>query len=525
MVNSARIPWQNNVHRQWWRDHGMRKNVLSVVLLYSANFQLGYDETLLNSLLALPLWNRAFNDPSGSRLGLMAAYVSFGHMLTVPVIHLLVDNLGRKRAIFLGCIISTAGGFVCTFSRTEFMFNSGRFIIGIGQPISQFGAMCLINELVHPRLRGVSSALNMSSFCVGGMATVWIAFFCLRWGNSDWQWRFVTLAQNLASITLLMGLFVTPESPRWLISQGKHDEALRILAKYHANGNTEDELVQQEFHEITTHIQQDIDVGNVNWRNLIQSASNRRRILVLTLAVSGTLVLGSGIARHYSTIVLKSIGIKDPARITAINGGLGFWYTIWTSAGALSADKVGRRTLYLGSTIGMLLSLCVITGLSALFETHTNNTPIAIGVLVSFFVFTAFHQAGWTALYSLYLIEILPFSIRGKALNWANFTQASSVLLTNFLDPIALSAIQWKYYLVFIGLEVVYLGSVWLFFVETKGGTIEQASIIFDRGNPKSASPTISEEHKDLAIPAIQRNSTNTSILAEKDFVVGNDSN
>ncbi|KAJ3900228.1 hypothetical protein F5879DRAFT_809572 [Lentinula edodes] len=508
MVNSARIPWQNNVHRQWWRDHGMRKNVLSVVLLYSANFQLGYDEALFNSLLALPVWNRTFNDPSGSRLGLMAAYVSFAldidpySLSTVPVIHMLVDNLGRKRAIFLGCIISV---------------NYGR--------LSQFGTMCLINELVHPRLRGASSALNMSSFCVGGMATVWIAFFCLRWGNSDWQWRFVTLAQNLAPITLLMGLFVTPESPRWLISQGKHDEALRILAKYHANGNTEDELVQQEFHEITAHIQQDIDAGNVHWRNLLQSAGNRRRMLVLTLAVSGTLVLGSGIARNYSTIVLKSIGIKDPARITAINGGLGFWYTIWTSAGALSADKVGRRTLYLGSTIGMLLSLCVITGLSALFETHTNNTPIAIGVLVSFFVFTAFHQAGWTALYSLYLIEILPFSIRGKALNWANFIQASSVLLTNFLDPIALNAIQWKYYLVFIGLEVVYLGLVWLFFVETKGGTIEQASIIFDRGNSKPASPTISEEHKDLAIPAIQRNSINTSISAEKYCVVGNDSN
>ncbi|KAJ4471691.1 general substrate transporter [Lentinula edodes] len=523
MDESARIHWQNNVHHQWWRDSGLRKNVLSVVLLYGASFQSGYDQSLFNSLLALPAWNRSFNHPSGSKLGLMAAYVSFGYMLIVPVVHLLVDGLGRKKAIFFGCLISIAGGFLCTFSRSEFVFNSGRFVTGIGHPILQFGSMCLVNELVHPRLRGISSALSMSSFCVGGLVNVWMAFFCLRWGNSDWQWRFITLAQSIALLAFLVGLCFIPESPRWLVCQGRQNEALRILAKYHANGDTDDELVQQEFHEITTRIQQDIDAGNIRWRNLLQSAGNRRRMLVLTLAVSGTLVLGSGIARNYSTIVLKSLGIKDPARITAINGGLGFWYTIWTTAGALSADKVGRRTLYIGSTIGMLLSLCVITGLSATFENYTNSTSIAIGVLASFCVFTAFHQAGWTALYSLYIIEILPFSVRGKALNWANLIQTSSVLLTNFLDPIALSAIQWKYYLVFIGLEVIYLGLVWLFFMETKGGTIEQASVVFDRG---PAGPTIPGEHNlELAVPAIQRNSAYRNILTDKDCVVGNDSN
>lgn len=55
--------------------------VITLLLTEMRSFQLGYDETLFNSLLALPVWNRAFNDPSGSRLGLMAAYVSFGHML------------------------------------------------------------------------------------------------------------------------------------------------------------------------------------------------------------------------------------------------------------------------------------------------------------------------------------------------------------------------------------------------------------------------------------------------------------
>lgn len=132
----------------------------------------------------------------------------------------------------------------------------------------------------------------MATFAIGGLVATWLAFFCLRW-NSDWQWRFPVLFQCMAPILLLVALLFTPESPRWLVHQGRHEEALSILAKYHANGDSQDELVQQEYKEIVKYVQSEKDAQDVHWRSLVGSPVNRRRILIVTLAISGSTILGS----------------------------------------------------------------------------------------------------------------------------------------------------------------------------------------------------------------------------------------
>ncbi|KIK53836.1 hypothetical protein GYMLUDRAFT_49141 [Collybiopsis luxurians FD-317 M1] len=482
---SSITEWKNNTHKVWWKDPGLRNNVLSVVLLYFTSFSVGYTEATMNSLQALPFWNEAFGNPSGIRLGILVACISLGQLVSAPFIHFILDRFGRRTAIAFGSWGTLAGAFITTFSRNQPMFVTGRVIIGASFRFASVGAMVLMSELIHPRLRGISAAFFMVSYCAGAPVAAWVSFFCLRW-HSDWQWRLVLLLQVVAPIASLIGLIFPPESPRWLIRRGKHDEALKILAKYHANGDTEDELVQREFQEIVEHIQRDKEADSTRWKNMLRTSGNRYRMLVVTLAVCGSLILGTGIARNYFTIVLKAIGIKDPSRITATNGGLGIWNMVTTAAGAMLVDKAGRRPMYFWTTLGLLASLCVITGLSAAFQHHTNDTQsaiIPIAIIVFFFIFTGFHKAGWNALYSLYIVEILPLSIRSKGMSWANVVDSLMLLYTSFVDPIALKAIQWKYYFVYIGIDTIFLGLVWMLFLETRGGTIEQASLVFDRVN------------------------------------------
>ncbi|KIK53837.1 hypothetical protein GYMLUDRAFT_232575 [Collybiopsis luxurians FD-317 M1] len=487
--------WKNNTHKVWWKDPGLRDNVLSVALLYFSWASVGYTEAAMNSLQALPFWNEAFANPSGIRLGILVACIFLGQFASAPFIHLIMDRFGRKAAIAFGSWGTIAGAIITTFSQNQAMFIAGRVIIGASVRFATVGAMVLVSELIHPRLRGqvthfavhvrISAAFFMASYCAGAPLAAWVSFFCLHW-HSNWQWRLVLLLQVVAPIASLIGLIFPPESPRWLIQRGKRDEALKILANYHANGDTEDELVQREFHEIVEHVQRDKDADNTCWKNVLRTSGNRYRMLVVTLAVCGSLILGSGIARNYFTIVLKAVGIKDPSRITATNGGLGIWNMVTTAAGAMLVDKAGRRPMYLWTTLGMLTSLCVITGLSAAFEHQTSDIQsaiIPIAIIVLFFIFIGFHQAGWNALYSLYIVEILPLSIRSKGMSWANVIDALMLLYTSFVDPIALQAIQWKYYLVYIGIDIIFLGLVWMLFLETRGGTIEQASLVFDRVN------------------------------------------
>lgn len=131
----------------------------------------------------------------------------------------------------------------------------------------------------------------MAVFAAGALVATWLSFFCLYW-DSDWQWRFIVLFQCVAPSLLLVGVFFAPESPRWLIHKDKREEALDILAKYHANGDV-DELVQQELIEIVSDIQREKDAQSKQWRALFESPGNRHRMLIVTLAISGSTILGS----------------------------------------------------------------------------------------------------------------------------------------------------------------------------------------------------------------------------------------
>jgi hypothetical protein len=89
------------------------------------------------------------------------------------------------------------------------------------------------------------------------------------------------------------------ESPRWLVSVGKDEEAFRTLAKMHANGDEQDELVQVEFNEIKTGLKADRETKANTYRSLFRTPGNRRRLLVLVVTAMGTQLNGSGLVSYY----------------------------------------------------------------------------------------------------------------------------------------------------------------------------------------------------------------------------------
>lgn len=100
--------------------------------------------------------------------------------------------------------------------------------------------------------------------CLGG----WMTYGTLRI-NSNWSWRLPSLLQGAPSVVQIFLVLLLPESPRWLIDHGKGEEAFKILAKYHANGNEEDEAVRFEYAEITAAIEQDKAKGR--WKALVST--------------------------------------------------------------------------------------------------------------------------------------------------------------------------------------------------------------------------------------------------------------
>ena len=198
----------------------------------------------------------------------------------------------------------------------------------------------------------------------------------------------------MAPAVVLVFLLFIPESPRFLIRHGKTEKALQILGKYHANGDTEDELVKYEYHEICHAIELEEENKKTKYLDFVKTPGNRRRLLVLITLATGTNWIGNSIISYYLAPVLELVGITDYSQISGINGGLAVWNLFLAYGGSINAERVGRRGLFLTSTIGMLASYVVITGLFGSFaQTQSHSTGIA--VVPFLFIYYGFYDIGW----------------------------------------------------------------------------------------------------------------------------------
>lgn len=129
------------------------------------------------------------------------------------------------------------------------MLIASRFIMGMGIPYAISGASQLLAELSYPRERAVIIGLFNESWYAGAILAAGVTLGTFEWPN-HWSWRLPTLFQILPSMLQLTFIWFVPESPRYLISKDRHEEALAILIKYHAEGDANSPFVAAEFHQM-----------------------------------------------------------------------------------------------------------------------------------------------------------------------------------------------------------------------------------------------------------------------------------
>lgn len=129
---------------------------------------------------------------------------------------------------------------------------------------------------------------------------------------------------SAAQITLL--LIFCPESPRWLVSKGKYDEAIDVLAKYHANGDKSDELVVYEFNEMKTAIEAEAAAtAGISYMSFFRTKGNRKRLYILICLGFYSQWIGNGVISYYLPQILSTVGITSASAQTGLNGGLSIW--------------------------------------------------------------------------------------------------------------------------------------------------------------------------------------------------------
>jgi MFS family permease len=147
--------------------------------------------------------------------------------------------------------------------------------------------------------------------------------------------------------------------------------------------------------------------------------------------------------------------------------------------GSMLVDVAGRRTLFLLSTCIMLVSYIIITGLSATFA-HSHVSSVGTAVIPFLFLYYGGYDIAFTPLVMAYPAEIWPFALRAKGVALTSVSTYLALLFNQFVNPIALDSIAWKYYIIYICLLVVIMGTIYFTYPETRGYSLEEIAVVFD---------------------------------------------
>lgn len=278
------------------------------------------------------------------------------------------------------------------------------------------------------------------------------------------------------------------------------DEARQVFADRHAGGDMASPLVEFEMKEVQDSLAVESEaMSGTSWLTLIRTPANRRRTVIAVIVGWFSQWNGVGVVSYYLTLVLDTIGITESKDQTLINGLLQiFNWIIAISLGALMVDRVGRRTLFLVSTAGMLVSYIVWTVLTAQFV-QTKDTALGRAVVGMIFVYYLFYDIAWTPLLQAYPVEIFPYTLRGRGLSVSYISAFVGLIVGNQVNSIAMQNIGWRYYIVFCSLLALLLVLIWFLFPETKGHTLEEINEIFEgKGdNEKNKLAKSDEEEED----------------------------
>jgi len=321
--------------------------------------------------------------------------------------------------------------------------------------------------------------------------------------ESDWSWKLVTLLQIFPSVIQLAFIYWIPESPRWLISKDRSDEALHMLAYYHAAGDELNTTVQFEFQEIkeTMRLEREADAGS-SYIDFLKTKGNRWRLAILISLGIISQYSGNALFSNYTSLIYKGAGITGAGQSLGLNIGQTSIALITSITAATFVDSAGRRRLFLIGTTGMVVMFTIWTITSAIYENSGNTNKAAGYVQIPIiWIFGIFYAISWSGLLVAYALEILPFRLRAKGLMIMNITVQAILAVGNQTNPVAWKNLprHWNFtlfYTLWIFVELIF---VYFVYVETKGPTLEEISKIFD-GDDMVAHIDINQVEKETSM-------------------------
>ena len=428
---------------------------------------------------------------SAAELGWVVSSALLGTIFGCIVAGTITDGLGRKKALILAAICLTLSAMGSMLppqflgdldnahwftADVDLAFNLlivVRIIGGIGVGITSVVAPIYISELSLPQSRGKMVSLYQLSITLGILLAFLIDWIVLNQAGDKagvisgestgfWNWLYVEelwrgmfATEIPIALLFFLLLLVVPETPRWLISKNRHEEALAIMVKI--NGLEYATAEMEEIKKMTM-----LETGG--FKELLQPFLRIPLLIGVLLPMFAHLSGIAAIMYFAPNIINESVKSVESAFLGAVL--VGVVNSAFTFVAILNIEKFGRRKLLLIGVTGAFLSL---TGVGVLFAMGSQYVIIPLLMYVASFAFS-FGPIVWVV-----ISEIFPTRVRGLAVAIGSFSLMVTGFFITLTNPILIENIMPSgTFFLYAALTLPAIWFIWKFVPETKGKTLEQ---------------------------------------------------
>ncbi|HVF02273.1 MAG TPA: sugar porter family MFS transporter [Rubrobacteraceae bacterium] len=390
--------------------------------------------------------------------GVVVSSILLGAVIGAGVSGALGDRLGRRKMILIAAVIFAAGAVGMAFSPTVGILIFFRIVTGLAVGAASALVPTYISEISPTDLRGSLSSVFQLAITLGIMLA-YIVNFAL---SSAEAWRWMLGLAAIPAVILFVGMYLVPETPRWLIKNEFMDDARAVLRRSRGRQDVDDEIEEIQKVERAE--------GETGLRELISPWVRPMLIVGLGLAM---LQQFSGINTiiYYAPTIINNTGFGASASILA-TVGIGVVNVLFTLVAIWLIDKVGRKKLLLGGLTGMTLGTFLL-GLGFLLPSLSGAVSwITLGAML---LFIASFAASFGPIVWVMLPEIFPLHVRGSGVGVSSLSNWVANFIVALSFPILIAAIGQTP--VFWGLGVIcILSMVFVYFVvpETMGRSLEE---------------------------------------------------
>ncbi|MBF0766205.1 MULTISPECIES: sugar porter family MFS transporter [Parabacteroides] len=437
----------------------------------------GFDTGVISG--AIPFFQKDFGIDNGMVEQITSAGL-LGAILGALFCGKLTDRLGRRKVILASAVIFAVGAVWSGIAADAWNLVLARLFLGVAIGVSSFAVPLYIAEISPTKVRGTLVSMFQLMVTIGVLVSYLSDLYFAD--ESDMTcWRPMFYVGVIPACILLIGMFFMPETPRWLMSQGRHDESIRILNRIEGEAQA-----KISFRQMQEEIKRS-EAEKSGWRELLQPWLRTPLIICIGIMFFQQFV-GINTVIYYSPKIFLMAGFDGTVAAIWASVGVGLVNVIFTVVSVYFVDRLGRRKLYFIGLSGIVVSLLLL-GLCFVYVNQLGDSVKWVAILL-IFCYVAFFAISIGPLGWLIISEIFPLKLRGLGASLGSLSVwlFNSIVSFTFFKIVKALTIPGKEILTegedlgnpagafwFYG-GIAFLALIWGYFYvpETKGVSLEQ---------------------------------------------------